>query len=85
MTTVGGSVILNGITNKEMEIIWAHKAKHQDGFSFSPNGIQQTAQAGKFVYNNVVFGYNSVHQLNLIAEVVNELHKREHEAKAAAQ
>jgi hypothetical protein len=35
-------------------------------------------------YSNVTFTYTDLHSLNVVAEVVNELHKKE-EAKVASQ
>ncbi len=86
MVGIGGSITLNNITDKEMEIIWGYKAKHGDTFGFSPNIMQpQVLPNRTTIYNNVNFTYGSLHALNLITEVVNELHKKETELKAAGQ
>jgi len=85
MVGIGGTITLSNVTDKDMELIWSYKAKHGDGFGFLPNTIQlQTLPNRSVVYNNVQFNYGSLHGLNLITEVVNELHKRESEAKVAA-
>lgn len=86
MVGISGTIILNNVTDKDMELIWAYKAKHGDTFGFLPNVMQPQTQPNRQIYyNNVHFTYGNLHGLNLIAEVVNELHKKESEAKVAGQ
>ena len=86
MASVSGNITLNGVTDKELEVIWGFKAKHERAFIFSPQGIQTTQNPkGIPIYNNVTFSYGDAHGLNLITEIVNTLHKKEEEAKAAGQ
>ena len=86
MVGIGGTIVLNNVTDKDMELIWGYKAKHGDSFGFLPNTIQVGTLPNRvIVYNNVTFNYGSLHGLNLITEVANELHKREAQAKVAGQ
>jgi hypothetical protein len=85
MVTFNGSIVLNGVTDKEMERIWGFKSKHGSGFSFTPNIMQpQIKPDGTTIYNNVSFQYNNLQSFNLISEIVNDLHKKEETAKAAS-
>ena len=86
MPTVNGNIILNGVNDREMEKIWGFKAKHgnSNAFTFQPNTIQPVANSNPPVYNNVLFSYTTLQGLNLMTEIVNEIHKKE-EAKAANQ
>lgn len=84
MPSVAGSIVLNGVTDKEMELIWAHKAKHEGAFTFNPQQIQPANMPPRGTgYNNVIFQYGDLRGLNVIAELANELHKRNEEAKVA--
>ncbi|HKF46608.1 MAG TPA: hypothetical protein VKB38_04570 [Terracidiphilus sp.] len=86
MVSISGNIALNNVSDKDMELIWGYKAKHGDAFGFLPNTIQiQHLPNRSVIYNNVQFTYGGLHGLNLITEVVNELHKREPEVKAAGQ
>ena len=86
MATISGTIILNGVNDQQMEKIWGFKAKHgnSNAFAFLPNQIQPVGNSNPAIYNNVYFSYNSLHGLNLITEIVNEIHKQG-EAKAAGQ
>jgi hypothetical protein len=78
VANVGGNIILNGVTDKELELIWGFKAKHERAFIFNPQTIQATqSPKGTPAYNNVTFSYGDAHGLNLITEIVNTLHKKE--------
>jgi hypothetical protein len=81
MTNVGGNIVINGVTDKELEVIWGFKAKHEGAFAFQPNVMQPVPTPKGTIYNNVTFNYNTPHGLNLITEIVNVLHKKEEEAK----
>jgi hypothetical protein len=86
MVGIQGTIVLNNVTDKEMEVIWGYKAKHGDTFGFTPSVMQPQVLPNRItVYNNVQFTYSSLHALNLITEVVNELHKKETELKAVGQ
>jgi hypothetical protein len=84
MPTVNGNITLNSVNDREMEKIWGFKAKHghTGAFTFQPNAIQVVPNQNPATYNNVLFTYNSLQGLNLLTEIVNEIHKKE-EAKAA--
>jgi hypothetical protein len=83
MVNFNGQIVLNGVTDKEMALIWEFKAKHGNGFNFVPN-MQPQARPEGTIYNNVQFSYATLHAFNLVAEIVNELHKKE-ETKTAGQ
>lgn len=87
MANISGSITLSSVNDREMEKIWGFKAKHGNSgaFSFSPAGIQPIQNQVPALYNNVTFTYNSLHGLNLLTEIVNEIHKTEQEARAAGQ
>ena len=80
MVNISGNIIMNGVTDKQMELIWGYKAKHEGAFSFTPNVIQTNVTPQGTVYNNVTFGYTKLHGLNLITEIVNELSREESKA-----
>ena len=84
MATIGGSVLLSGVTDAEMVRIWEAKAKHGARLQFNPQQFQTNNTAQGAIYNNVQFTYNDLHSLNVLTELVNELHKKE-EPKAAGQ
>ena len=85
MANIVGNITLNAVNDREMELIWGFKAKHGNSstFSFQPNSIQPIQNSNPPTYNNVLFTYNSLHGLNLLTEIVNEIHKKD-EAKAAS-
>jgi len=85
MAQVNGTIVLNGVTDKELELIWGYKAKHENAFTFTPNTMQLAQGPRGTVYNNVHFSYGTLHGLNLITEIVNELNKKESEAKVAGK
>jgi hypothetical protein len=80
MATINGSIALSGVTDKEMERIWAFKAKHGTRLQFNPQVIQVSNRPEATTYNNVVFTYSDLHSFNVVAEIVNELHKQESKA-----
>ena len=80
MTTMNGNVALSGVTDKEMELIWAFKAKHGTKLQFNPQQIQVNNRPEGSTYNNVMFTYSDLHSFNVVAEIVNELHKQESKA-----
>jgi hypothetical protein len=86
MPSVNGNITLNSVNDREMEKIWGFKAKHghTGAFNFQPNAIQVVQNQNPAMYNNVVFTYNSLQGLNLLTEIVNEIHKKE-ETKAVGQ
>jgi hypothetical protein len=67
--TINGNITLNGVTDKDMEMIWGFKARHGAALSFAPNAIQPSSVQGRAAYNNVVFAYTSREGMNIIAEV----------------
>jgi hypothetical protein len=86
MVGIQGTIILNNVTDKELELIWGYKARHGEAFGFLPNVMQVNTLPNRTIaYNNVHFTYGNLQGLNLITEVVNELHKKEQGAKVAGQ
>ncbi len=80
MINFNGTIILNGVVDRELELIWSFKSKHGNKLSFTPNVMQVVNRAEGPLYNNVQFGYNDLHGFNLVAEIVNDLHKQESKA-----
>lgn len=82
MLTFTGSVSLNNVTDSEMAKIWEAKARHGEKIQFNPQQFQivHTQQGAR--YNNVQFTYGDLHILNILTELLNELHKGE-QVKAA--
>jgi hypothetical protein len=80
MATINGNIALSGVTDKEMELIWAFKAKHGTKLQFNPQAIQANNRQDGTIYNNVMFTYSDLHSFNVVAEIVNELHKQESKA-----
>jgi len=86
MASINGTIVLGGVTDKQLEMIWGHKAKHEGAFSFLPQTMQtQNLGQNRVVYNNVQFAYGNLQGLNLITEIVNEIEKREKQATAVNQ
>ena len=85
MATINGSITLNGITDKDMELIWGFKAKHGGALNFLPNTMQPVNVQGRAAYNNVMFTYTTREGFNIIGEVINTLHKHEEESREAAR
>ena len=83
MTNASGTIILNGVTDKELELIFGFKAKHPNTFTFSPNVMQSSTGPNGVTYNNVHFSYQTLHGLNMIAEIANLIGKSEAHARAA--
>lgn len=84
MVTFNGQITLSNVTDKEMELIWGFKAKHGTKLQFNPQPIQTINGSEGTTYKNVMFSYSDLHSFNIVAEIVNEFHKKE-EPKAAAQ
>jgi len=59
-----------------MELIWAFKAKHGTKLQFNPQVIQLNNKPDGTTYNNVTFTYFDLQSFNVVAEIVNELHKQ---------
>ena len=87
MPSISGSITLNGVNDREMEKIWGFKAKHgsSGAFSFQPNVIQSVGNSTPATYNNVLFTYSSLQGLNLLTEIVNDIHKLEEHSKTVGQ
>ena len=85
MITFNGSVTLGGVTDREMVKIWEAKTKHGTKLQFNPQQFQivHNQQQGT-TYNNVQFTYGDLHSLNILTELINELHRKE-EVTAAGQ
>jgi len=77
MATINGNIALSSVTDKEMELIWAFKAKHGTKLQFNPQAIQLNNKPNETTYNNVMFTYFDLHSFNVVGEIVNELHKQE--------
>ena len=77
MVSINGNIALSGVTDKEMEVVWAFKAKHGIKLQFNPQTIQVNNRQEGTTYNNVMFTYSYLHSFNVVAEIVNELHKQE--------
>lgn len=79
---IGGTITLNGITARDMERVWAHKAEY-DSFNINTHQIQQApSRQGRSVYNNVPLTFSNLEGLSTITELARELEqKRESEQK----
>jgi len=80
MVAINGNIALSGVTDQEMELVWAFKAKHGTKLQFNPQSIQANNRPDGTIYNNVMFTYSDLHSFNVVAEIVNELHKQESKA-----
>lgn len=85
MINASGSIIINGITDKEMVRIWEFKAQHGNAFSFNPQQIQTVPNQGTPYYNNVVFQWNGESGLKVMHEILSYLLKKEEKAEAVGQ
>lgn len=85
MTGMSGSVGLSGVTDKEMLTIWEHKTKHGTKLQFNPQQFQAAYGPQGATYNNVQFTYSDIHSLNVLTELLNDLHKTGEQVKAAGQ
>ena len=72
-----GQVIINGVSDEEMILIFQAKEKAEGKFAFTPTNIQiqQMPQTGKQQYNNIAFYWNSSEGAKLIASLLADLAK----------
>lgn len=72
-----GQVIINGVSDEEMIVIFQAKEKAGGKFAFTPTNIQiqQMPQPGKQQYNNIAFYWNSPEGAKLVASLLAELAK----------
>ncbi len=76
-----GQVLLNGISDEEMIVIFQAKEKGGGKFAFTPTNIQiqqgaaVPGQPGKQVYNNIAIHWNSAEGAKLVASLLTELAK----------
>jgi hypothetical protein len=90
MLNPNGSLVLNGISDKELVKILEVKIKHENSLTFNPQQLQTVNSniAGKPVhtYNNIVLGWTQENGLEAVQEIVRFLlTKDEEKAKAQGQ
>ena len=79
MATINGNIALSDVTDKEMELI-GHSRPTRDQIAVQPQVIQLNNKPNGTTYNNVTFTYFDLHSFNVVAEIVNDLHKQESKA-----
>jgi len=88
MVNPNGSLVLNGISDKELVKILEVKIQHENSLTFNPQqlGTVNANVGGKSVptYNNVVLGWAQENGLEAVQEIVHFLLRKEEE-KAKVQ
>jgi hypothetical protein len=86
---MNGSLILNGLTDKDLVKLLDIKIRHEKSLNFNPQQMQltnmQTQTGQQQVYNNVVLGWSNEQGLEGVQEIVRTLLKKEETAKAVGQ
>jgi hypothetical protein len=88
MTNFSGSIIVNGITDKELVKILEIKMKHEGQFFFNPQQLQVTnvnrpGQPQESVYNNAVFTWGTEAGLDAVYQIMGYLLKKEERQQVA--
>jgi hypothetical protein len=87
MVNFTGTIVVNGISDKELVKILEIKLRHEGKFQFNPQQLQVTNnpnQPGSF-YNNAHFSWSNEAGLEAVYEVMAYLLKKEERAQTAAQ
>ncbi len=68
-----GSMVLNGITEKQLVVILQFKLAHEGQLAFSPQALQVASNPPNVIYNNAGFSWTNEPQLRLVLELVGSL------------
>jgi len=79
-----GSVVVNGIDDKELVRILEIKTKHEKSLIFNPQQLQTVIGAGNKPvepqhYNNATFAWKDEEGLEAVFQIVSMLLKKEHQ------
>jgi hypothetical protein len=86
MVNPTGTLVLNGITDRELAYILEVKAREANAFHFNPQTLQAMPNpAQQTHYNNALFTWNSEKSLELVHGIIGHLLKKEEKAKAVGQ
>jgi hypothetical protein len=80
-----GTVVLNGINDKDLVKILEVKIRHERIVQFNPQQMQVVGtQQGTQIYNNVVLNWQNEEGLKAVHQVISILLGREEHAEKAA-
>ncbi len=65
-----GTLVLNGITDQQLEKIVDFKTKHESEVAFDPGALRK---AGPTSYNNAAFSWTNDNQFKVVLELVSSL------------
>ncbi len=81
-----GTVVLNGLSDKDLVRILEVKIKHERVVQFNPQQLQVvgTNQPGQQLYNNVVLNWQNEDGMEAVHQIISILLKKEERAEKAA-
>ena len=86
MVTFKGSLLVNGIHQKNLPKLLEIKMKHEGHFIFNPDHLRETVIQGQgTTYNNVALEYSSERGMRAAVEVMEYLLHQEQASEGAAR
>jgi len=73
---INGSVIINGISDHDMVIVFGLKEHHEGKFQFNPQQMQPQQQQGgphKILYNNVTLSWLNSEGFQVVMDLLHRL------------
>jgi hypothetical protein len=68
-----GSMVLNGVSEKNLVTILQFKLTHEGQFNFSPQSLQPASGPPNVLYNNAQLNWGNDEQLKLVIQLLTSL------------